>query len=146
MIVKLIAVQIPALWENIKFCITQADEVPKTVLAAYLNNALQSLLSDKSQCFIRLDDRRTLIALMITSVEIDKITQKSHLHIKCLYSFKKIPDEDWQREYSFIRNFAKKMSCTSVLFETQNESVMRLGALVGFREKRRSFELSLGGI
>lgn len=146
MIVKLLPAQIPTLWESIKFCAVQANEIAEESTAAYLNQLLQSLLSDKTQCFIRLDDKRILIALMLTGIEIDKITEKSQFCIKCIYSFKKVIDSAWTTEYEFVKNFAKKANCDSIIFDTRNEEIMRLGRLVGFVETRRSFEFKLGGI
>ena len=133
------------MWENIKFCATRADEIEVKDLSDYLNKLLQSLLSDKSQCFIRLDEDRTLIALMITKIKINKITKKTSLDIQCLYSYKKISDNNWIGEYKFIKKFARSIECDSITFTTRNEQVARIGSLVGFEEKHRFFEISLGG-
>lgn len=146
MIVKVLAQQIPAFWEAIKFCTTKVDEIDEKELPDYLNNLLRALLNDKAQCFVRLDENRILIGLMITEIVIDKITQKVNLNIQCLYSYQKVSDSDWKIEYEFIKNFAEKTKCDSVIFRTRNERVMRIGQLVGFEEKCRIFEMKLGGL
>ncbi len=146
MIIKILPAQIPVFWETIKFCETQVNEVSSDIRQLYLNNLLHSLLSDKAQCFVRLDEKRVLIALMITKIEKNKITLDNYLHIQTLYSFRKVPDRDWEVEYEFIRQFAEKAKCKSITFDTCTEKIMQLGQLVGFKEVHRSFELNLEGV
>lgn len=145
MIVRLMATQIPVFWETIKFCAVAANEIDKEDLPEYLNGLLQSLLSEKVQCFVRLSDERILIALMLTKVTIDKLTKKSNLDIQCLYSYQKVSDTDWTTEYKNVKKFAKSLKCDSITFATRNEQVMRLGELVGFTEQKRFYEFNLGG-
>lgn len=146
MVVKVLDVQIPVFWETIKFCIVQANEIDEAARQSYFNNLLQALLSNKSQCFIRLDEKRILMGLMITSLEMNKITLEKSLHIETLYSFQSVSNETWADEYKILGDFAKKTECRTITFDTRNEKVMELGKLVGFVEKQRSFEMALGGV
>ena len=146
MVVKVLDVQIPVFWETIKFCIVQANEIDETARQSYFNNLLHALLSNKSQCFIRLDEKRILMGLMITSLEMNKITLEKSLHIETLYSFQSVSNETWVDEYKILGDFAKKTECRTITFDTRNEKIMELGKLVGFVEKQRSFELDLGGV
>ena len=145
MVVKLLSTQIPIFWESIKFCMTNADEVKVEDLQPYLNNLLHSLLSDLAQCFVRLDDTRNLLGVMVTKIEVNKITGKQQLCIQGLYSFKNVKDKEWQNDYTIILRFAKNAKCKSVVFSTRNKKVIRLGELLGFVEANRSFVLVLGG-
>lgn len=147
MIVKILPVQIPVFWDSIKFCAVTADEVDEKYRQKYLNKLLHSLLSDKSQCFVRLDDERILIALMITKIDVHKMTDKKSLHIQVLYSLKRVNGLEWQEDYIFLTDFARKQECKSITFDTRHEQVMDLGRSVGFREVQRAFEfeLDLGG-
>lgn len=146
MIVKLLANQIPTFWESIKFAVTEADEVDVKDLGAYLNNLLHSLLSDKSQCFVRLDDDRMLIGVMITRIEVDNHAGMRSLCLQCLYSFKNVLDGDWQTDFELFKNFARRTNCKQITFNTRNSRIVRLGSLVGFIERFSSYSLSIGGI
>lgn len=143
MIVKILPVQIPVFWDSIKFCAVTADEVDKAYQATYLNELLQALLSDKAQCFVRLDDKRILVALMITRITTSKITNEKSLFIQVLYSIKNVASNEWQTDYSFLTNFATVQKCRSITFDTRHKEVMELGRLVGFEEVQRSFEFVL---
>lgn len=146
MIVKLLANQIPTFWNSIKFAATEADEVDAEYLGVYLNSFLHSLLSDKSQCFVRLDDNRMLIGVMITQIEVDNTSGMRSLCLQCLYSFKNVEDVDWQTDFELFKNFAKRTSCRQITFNTRNKRIMRLGSLVGFTERFSSYSLNIGGV
>lgn len=145
MIVRILPVQIPVFWESIKFCTTQADEIDQKYQQEYLNALLHTLLSDKSQCFVRMDDSRILKALTITKMEIDKFLGGKSLTIQILYSLERVSDELWMEDYDFIRNFAESQQCNSITFDTRHEQVMKLGKLLGFYEYQRSFRYDIGG-
>lgn len=145
MIVRILPVQIPVFWESIKFCATQADEVDQKYRQGYLNGLLHSLLSDKSQCFIRMDESRVLKALAITSMEMNRFPGEKSLIIQVLYSLERVSDELWTRDYDFIRKFAERQQCNSMVFDTRHEQVMELGKLLGFCEYQRSFKCDVGG-
>ncbi len=143
MIVKILPVQIPVFWESIKFCAVTADEVAKEFRQVYLNELLQALLSDTAQCFVRLNDRRVLVTLMVTRMQIHKVTARKSLQIQILYSLEKVDAAEWDSDYVFLRNFATKQQCDSIIFETRHERVMELGRRVGFKEIQRSFGFNL---
>lgn len=143
MIVKILPVQIPVFWDSIKFCAVTADEIDKKYQQGYLNELLHALLSDKAQCFVRLDDTRILAALMITRMGVSKMTNKKSLFIQILYSIKKTDTNAWQEDYNFITKFALSQKCHSVTFDTRHNEVMDLGHVLGFKEVQRSFEYEL---
>jgi len=136
--------QISKLWEQIKFAVTQADEVEKKDLQPYLNELLHSLLSDKAQCFVRLDNNRTLLLLMITRILVDKITGRKSLFIQALYSWKNVEDKELQGDYNFVREFAKHEQCRRISFESRNHRVWEVAESLGFRENLRKFVFDVG--
>jgi len=143
-IIRIPPIQIPFFWEVIKQTVVQADEVEVKDRPFYFNSLLHSLLNDKSQCFVRLNEEKRLLALMITKIAIDKITGDKSLSIQNLYSWKMVDDKEWQNDFLFFRSFAKKEDCKYVSFESRNPRVWQLGELAGFREKSRMFSLTLG--
>ena len=136
---------IPRFWENIKFACTEADEVPKESLPGYLNELLYSLLSDKAQCFVRVDDDKTLIALILVRIKMDAATGKKYLFNQCFYSWKKLTLEEWIPEMTLGFNFAKKEGCESIVIQTRNQKIIDLITSFGFTERFRTYSVSIKG-
>lgn len=143
---RILPVQIPQLWEVIKFACVQADEVNKEDMPSYLNELLHALLSDKAQCFLRLGDDRTLLVLLVTRILVDKITGRKSLFLQCLYSWKSVPDEEWQDNFNFIKEFAEHEQCKIIFFEPRNPRVWKLAELFGCQETNRRFIFKIGGV
>jgi len=142
-VIKLLSVQIVPLWETIKFVATKADEIDKKDLKPYLNELLHSLLSDNAQCFVRMDEKRTLLALMITRILINKMSGEKYLYIQCLYSFQLVDNSIWEKDMEFIRQFAEKEKCSYISFDSRHRRVQELGESVGFQEVNRNFAIRL---
>ena len=142
-VIKLLSVQIVPLWETIKFVATKADEVDKKDLKPYLNELLHSLLSDNAQCFVRMDEKRTLLALMITRILVNKMNGEKYLYIQCLYSFQHADNSIWEKDMEFIRQFAEKEKCSYISFDSRHRRVQELGESVGFQEVNRNFAIRL---
>lgn len=145
MIVRLPPEQIPTFWESIKFCAISGDEISAEDRPKYLNILLHNLLANKTQCFVRLDDARILTAMVITRVEVDKLTAIKQLYMQGLYSLRMTSDKIWKDEFSLIEKFARSQGCSQVVFSTRHKAVMRLGEALGFIEFNRTFKFSLGG-
>lgn len=139
MVIKLLSAQIPAFWENIKFACKQADEVEEKDYQAYFNELLQMLLNEKAQCWVRLNEKRELQAMLITRVLLDKITDKKCLFLQCLYSFNVVDKEVWHREFLLIKAFADTEKCTRITFDSKNPKIWELAQSVGFKEHHRNF-------
>ena len=140
MIIKLPATQISNYWEIIKFSATKADNVSSDDLQPYLNELLNSLLSGKSQCFFRIDKKeRKILSLMVTQIVLSKITGKKFLNIKCLYSFVKAEDREWQRDFEIIKDFFKKQNCVYAKFTSNNPRIWDITKKLGFKELNREF-------
>lgn len=146
MITKLLASQIPAFWENIKFAAVRADEVKGEDQQQYLIELLHSLLNEKAQCWVRVDNQKNLIALLITRILLDKITAEKYILFQCLYSFEIVASEVWDVEFEFVKQFALNEQCSYVLFSSSNEKIWGIAERVGFKEKHRTFVFNLGGL
>ena len=144
MIIRLLSVQIPVFWNAIKMTVKEADEVDEANLQPYLNELLHALLNDTAQCFIRLDENKTLIALLVTRVMVDKVTGEKYLYLQSLYSWKKPEDGIWQRDVQFVMDFAKQQECKYISCQSRNEAIWNLVEQLGFAEKTRVFDLRIG--
>lgn len=142
---RLLAVQIPAVWETIKYVIIKADEVDKKHMSSHLLENLHTLLNDKAQCFVRLDDNKTLLAMLITRIMIDKITGEKYLFIQNLYSFQMVDDSVWREDMKFVEEFARNEKCSYISFGSRHQRIFDIGKLIGFKEVRRTFSLNIGG-
>lgn len=143
MIIKVLSTQVPSFWEAIKMTVKQADEVDDKDLQPYLNELLHALLNDTAQCWVRLDENRTLIALCVTRVQVDKVTGDRYLYMQSLYSWQKQDENIWKRDRDFIGEFAKKEGCKYLTFNSRNEAMFNIADILGFKERTRIFELRI---
>lgn len=146
MIVKLLATQVPTFWENIKFAVIKADGVGEEDQQQYLNELLHALLNDKAQCWVRLDDQRNLIALLITRILLDKITIRRYISLQCLYSFEAVANEVWDTDFELVVQFALSEQCSFISFSSNNGRIWEVAKRIGFKEKCRTFVFDLGGM
>jgi len=145
MFVKLLPAQIPTFWETIKFGCQKADVLTPDNYQAYFNELLHALLSDKAQCFVRLNDDRKIIGVLVTRVLGNKISGNKYLLLQSAYSFDSRPQDVWIEDLKVVGVFAKEMGCKSITFETSNPRIVELALNSGFREKSRSYEFFIGG-
>ena len=143
MILKLLSTQISTYWEIIKFAATKAEEVDNEDLPAYLNWFLHSLLSDKAQCWVRLDEDRKIIALLITQITIDKITAKKSLHLRCIFSFRHVPFDSWQKDFDLLIQFGKQEKCDNITSASKHEKIWEIMSYLGCKETYRLFAYDL---
>lgn len=143
MLIRLLSEQVPAFWETIKFVAANADEVDQKDLPAYLNELLHALLSDKAQCFVRLDGDRKLLALTITRVLGNKVSGESYLLIQCVYSFQAVDPDMWREDREFLENFARQSKCSYISFSSRNEKIWKVGEHAGFKEVSRTYQYKI---
>ena len=142
-IIKLLSIQIPKVWELIKFVVTKAEEVDEKDLPAALNCLLHLLLSDKAQCWVRLDNDRNIISLLITQITIDKITARKDLHVRCLYSFRHVPSEKWQEDFDLLIRFGKQEKCDKITSASKHSRIWEIASYLGWKETYRLFSYDL---
>ena len=143
MIIKLLSLQVPQYWEVIKSTATKVEEINGEDLPSYLNWLLQLLLSDKAQCWVRLDEDRTIIALLITQITIDKRTTKKSLHLQCIYSFRHVPFDSWQKDFDLLIQFGKQEGCDNITAASKHEKIWEIMSYLGCKELHRFFEFKL---
>jgi len=143
LIIKLLSTQIPHYFEAIKFATTTADEIDKEDLQSYLIELLHDLLSDKAQCWIRLDENRTIIALLITRFKVNKINSKKSLHLQCIFSYNEVPLNIWQKDFDMLIQFAKQEGCENITFNSRHSKIWELTMSFGCREQFRVFAFDL---
>lgn len=144
-IYRILPVQIVQFWDAIKFACKQADEVNAEDMPDYFNELLHALLSEKAQCFVMLDEKKILHGIGITRIVLNKITFKKELHIQCLYSLTKMDSETLVRYFTFVADFARKMECVAITYNSRNPRIWEIARTVGCEERYRSFEFKLGG-
>jgi len=120
------ASQVPAFWETIKFGCKNADVVQPKNYQVYFNELLHALLSDKAQCFVRLNEERKLLAILVTRIVGHKVTGEKSLCLQSGYSFEAVPQ-------------------TSITFDTSNSALADRALDVGCKETTRSYEYTIGG-
>jgi len=145
MINKLIPKQIPIFWDTIKYACKQADALHQENYQSYFNELLHALLSDKAQCFVRLDEKRVIIGVLVTRFIGNKITGEKALRLQIAYSFQSEPQAVWQKDFAVIMDIALKTNCTKITFETSNPQLANLGMSVGCKEVSRLYEYRIGG-
>ncbi len=145
MLIKLIPVQIPRFWEAIKFTCKQSSDMSGGELLSYLNNLLQDLLSSKSQCFVRFSDNgdRTLLALLISSIQINRVTTRKYLYLHGVYSWKLQDRSVWGNDLAFVERFAREESCDYILFESNIDAIWEITSQIGFYESTRVFRYDI---
>jgi hypothetical protein len=143
MLIRLLSEQVPAFWETIKFVAVNADEVGKKDLPSYLNELLHALLSDKAQCFVRLDGDRKLLALTVTRVLGNKVNGDNYLLIQCVYSFQAVDADLWKEDREYLENFARASNCKYISFNSRNEKIWKVGEHAGFREVSRTYQYQI---
>ena len=145
MIIKLLPQQIPQLWEAIKLAAVQSDEIPIDVIAPYLHRLLQGLLSDRVQCFVRLDEARTLLSLVITSILVNQLTGQRELVVRCFYSFRTLSEEDARASMNLLKNFATAQQCDRLSCDSRHPRVWQLVSDHGWREESRHYTYAMNG-
>ena len=143
MIIKILSKQVPLFWEAIKFATIKADEVESKDLQPYFNELLHSLLSDKAQCFVGLDDKKTLIGILITRVLVDRITEEKYLLLQSVYTWEKLEDQVWGETFDLFRQFAVKEGCKYLSYSSSNPAIWDRAEKLGFKEKTRTFSLQI---
>src|SRR4030042_3600426 len=139
MFIKVPPSQIPMLWEQIKFAAVSADRVNESDIPNYLNALLESLLSDKAQCFVRVDEQRMLLAVVVTRILQDGMTGDKSLLIQCVYSFKPVNEDEWLVNMNIVEDYAIKLRCKKIIAYSNNQRVFELTSQLGFQERYRCF-------
>ena len=152
MLIKLISTaqknqpsQIVLFWDLIKYSCKNADIVQPQNYQVYFNELLHALLSDKAQCFVRLNEDRKIIAILITRILGNKITGEKSFLLQSMYSFKVVPQEIWEKNFNILLKFAIKKGCKRITFNTSNKIIADRCCSFGCKEITRTYEYNIGG-
>jgi hypothetical protein len=133
--------QIPALWNQIKYAAVNADKVLDCHIQDYLTKLLYDLLCENVQCFIRFTDNgdRVLQAIFITRIIEDKITRQRDLLVQCMYSFQKVSSEEWLDNMRSLETFARNSKCLRLIAYQPINAVraFEIASMLGFEESYR---------
>jgi len=141
--IKLISTQIPEYWELIKYAASRAVEIDERDLQSALVWLLHELLSDNAQCWVRIDDERNIVAVVVTRLEIDKRINRKTLYVHVTFSYRSMPFEQWAQDFELLKKFAREESCDTISFATNNPLLMEMDRALGCREAYRSFVYDL---
>lgn len=141
--IKLLPAQVPQQWELIKYITVKVDDVDDKNLQPYLNELLHALLNGKAQCFLELNQNRSVVGVCITRLTVDKITGEKHLLVQNVYAFEVANGETRKQSFDFLKEFARKEQCSYMSFKSRNKRIWELGISNGFKEKNRTFEFYL---
>ena len=139
MLIRIIPNQIPQVWEQVKYAAVNTDRVENGNLQKYLNSLLQSLLNGKTQCFLRINDNRELLAVILTELRASYLDGEKSLFIKNIFSFKSVDSIEWEENMSSIDKYAKAMGCKTILGCSSNNRIFELALSLGFKESHRYF-------
>lgn len=137
------ASQVQQFWPAIKFATTAVDNVSAEDRPKYLNKLIVELLNGKAQCFVRLDDNRRLMAIAVTKISTDELTEENILFVSCLYSFEGVGSSQWNEDIKLLKDFASARKCKRIIAYTASKQVLELTANMGFYERFRCISLDL---
>jgi hypothetical protein len=136
------------MWEHIKYAVNKVEnrdgEIPEEdICRMYLNNLLCKLLSGKYQCFIVLDDDRTIGVVSITSKEFNRYTEDVSVHLLITYAFKARDIGRLKECLDYIGKYAKSEGCNKLITSSPSSRVWKLCGVLGFKEQSRTFVLDI---
>lgn len=142
-IYRLLPQQIPYFWNAIKFCCQEADGLQEKGMSAYFNDLLQSLLSEKAQCWVVLDEKKTLISIAVTRIVVDKVWQRKELLGQAMYSVETGSFDEYRRYFTFLAQFAKQEGCEYIIFNSRNPRMLEIARQCGNVERHRTYEFKV---
>jgi len=139
MVIRVLSFQIPQFWEAIKFVVDRSSGFGEYDRRSYFTQLLCDLLSNKSQCFIAVDENYEMYALAITEIKINEFSEKKYLVVKNLYSWKFTKEDVWHRHWRTVEKFAKNQGCEYIYFESGNKRIWELSEKFGAKESFRVY-------
>lgn len=141
--VRLLPIQIPQFWNEIKLAIVKSNAVDKELIQAVSTEYLAKLLSEKSQCFVAIDEESKLASIIITSILEDSFKIFKFLSVDALYFIQKPSDEDMKFIGDVLVRFAKTNQCKEIEFIVSTDKLKQLISITGARETATIYSLLL---
>ena len=140
MIIKLTPPQVATYWELIKYANIHGDFVSDDHRQQVLNETLHALLNENAQCFIRIDDNdRQIIAVLLTRIQVCKLSGDKLLFIQCIFSFRTVPVNQWVVDWQYLKTFAKSNGCKYIEAESSNPKIFQIMQQLNARELYRTY-------
>lgn len=140
---KLTADQITANWETIKYAYINSGMFSN--IESSCKGLLLNLLSEKFQCWAGVSESTNqIVGIVITSVQQD-VGGYKYLLINCVYAYSASSIEDKEYIIKGLRELAKNLACKSIIFYTNNESIINIINKFGFTETHKVFMFNIGG-
>lgn len=138
-LVKLLPIHIPHYWDQIKFAVGQVTNISEEDKQKNYNLLLNNLLSERATCYLRIGENRILNGVFILRVNKHEITGDKTLVIDCMYSFKRLGDEEYVVIFSDFEELARKLKCQHITAWTDVPRIYELCNIVGMNEQCRLF-------
>lgn len=139
MLLRVLPPQIPKIWDSVKYTIMKVAEVKEKDYQTVFNYTLRELLSEKMQCWVRLNEERRLVALLLSEIRINKITGEKDFMLSLLYSWRPTANDEWISDLDEIKIFAKKAECARIIAESSSQRMWNIYELNGFKESIRRY-------
>ena len=129
---RLLPLQVPLFWEVIKFAENEVNGTDEKTF----NNLLYKLLNSKTQCFVRLNEKRQLMCIFLTEIYTNPDTQEKGIALNLVYGFRAMSREQWGENTDYITKFGKANGCTKFygMVKSGNKMMMQIAKRFGFKE------------
>lgn len=149
MIIQLQPSQISLFWDAIRHGFLQTNPPPAGISSLeYSNRVLQNLLNQKYQCWLVYelrDEKKILVAIGITAISRELLTDVSILNILSLYGFRRLKESTALSAFNDFLIYAKNTDCLKVCARTSVKRVTELASMVGFTKEYESYSFPLRG-
>lgn len=116
--------QISEHWEVIKEALLASAPPIMDGADDFVLYVLKQLISSKMQVWVMLNDNRTLIGIVITTVTRDDCSGTKSLLIYCVYGFRPVSSKAWEFGLNKLILFAKSNNCQKLSFYTQSDEIL----------------------
>ena len=140
MILKLLPNQIPMVWNYVKYAYHRVFNIDGNDLVIITNELLHSLLSERSQCFVKLDNERKVNAIIITKVVVDKYTGTKQFLLEVVYAFQNTTISERFDDLDYFISQARKVNCSEITAYVNSSRVYNLMDKLGWVETGRSYK------
>jgi hypothetical protein len=136
MIIRLSTIQAADHWEAIKDMLDRAvPDLPGQSLDT-VNNILKSLVMGESVCWVayrRVAERQNdIIAMMITRIIYDDVTEVRSLLIYCLAGWEMIDLNFYREGFESLKKYGKENNCNRIIFYADESRMIRVAEDLNF--------------
>lgn len=141
MLIRVLPTQIPNVWDQIKFASKTVLGLNKEKFQDYCVRLIHQLLSDRAQCFVRLNDKRRLQAIFVTRVIEDYYTKEKSLFFDFAYSTEAVTLPVWENDLDKLKKFANSIGCKKIEGCTAVPRLKNILTNLGFDETTTTYSI-----